>query len=67
MGDYIRHEPDEKQLEAAKYLLAYGITNKHLALDYKLIAQNQVITNYIQMYHLYSYLVFIISTIYAKR
>lgn len=41
LGDYIRNEPSEKQLEAVQYLLAYGITNKHLALDYKLVAQNQ--------------------------
>ncbi|XP_055912640.1 peptidoglycan-recognition protein LA isoform X1 [Eupeodes corollae] len=41
MGDYIRHIPDERQLDAVKYLLAYGITNKHLAIDYKLVAQNQ--------------------------
>lgn len=41
MGDYIRHQPDEKQLEATQFLLAYGVTNKHIALDYKLVAQNQ--------------------------
>lgn len=41
LGDYIRHTPDENQFDAVRYLLAYGITNKYLAIDYKLVAQNQ--------------------------
>ncbi|XP_073840309.1 peptidoglycan recognition protein LA isoform X3 [Musca autumnalis] len=41
MGDYGRYEPNEKQLEATQYLLAYGLTNKFIDLNYKLVAQNQ--------------------------
>lgn len=41
MGDYIRSEPDPQQLEAVQFLLSYGITQKYIALDYKLVAQNQ--------------------------
>lgn len=42
MGDYGRYEPNEKQVEATQYLLAYGLTNKFIDLNYKLVAQNQV-------------------------
>lgn len=42
MGDYGRYEPSEKQLDAVTFLLAYGSVNKHIQLDYKLVAQNQV-------------------------
>ena len=42
MGDYGRYIPTEKQLEAVQYLLTYAVTNKHITLDYKLVAQNQV-------------------------
>ncbi|XP_013109991.1 peptidoglycan-recognition protein LA isoform X1 [Stomoxys calcitrans] len=41
MGDYGRYEPNEKQLEATQYLLAHGLTNKFIDLNYKLVAQNQ--------------------------
>ncbi|XP_036335562.1 peptidoglycan-recognition protein LA isoform X2 [Rhagoletis pomonella] len=41
MGDYGRYEPNEKQLEAAQYLLAHAVTNKYIDLAYKLVAQNQ--------------------------
>lgn len=42
MGDYGRYEPNDKQIEATQYLLAHGLTNKFIDLNYKLVAQNQV-------------------------
>lgn len=42
MGDYIRYEPTERQLEGVRYLLDYGLTQKFIAHDYKLLAHNQV-------------------------
>uniref|UniRef100_A0A1B0FQA6 Peptidoglycan recognition protein family domain-containing protein n=1 Tax=Glossina morsitans morsitans TaxID=37546 RepID=A0A1B0FQA6_GLOMM len=41
MGDYVRHKPEKRQVEATKYLLAHALTNKYIALDYKLVAHNQ--------------------------
>lgn len=42
MGDYVRFEPSEKQLDGVRYLLAYGVTRDLLQRDYQLIAHNQV-------------------------
>lgn len=43
MGDYGRYFPNDKQIEATQYLLAHAVTNKYVDLNYKLVAQNQVI------------------------
>ena len=43
MGDYGRYEPEKKQIEATQYLLAHALTNKYIDLNYKLVAQNQVL------------------------
>lgn len=42
MGDYVRFEPSEKQLDGVRYLLAYGVTRDFIQRDYQLIAHNQV-------------------------
>lgn len=42
MGDYIRHEPTERQFDAVKHLLAHGVARQYLSPDYKLMAHNQV-------------------------
>ncbi|XP_032598800.1 peptidoglycan-recognition protein LA isoform X2 [Drosophila grimshawi] len=44
MGDYARYTPTPKQLEGVQFLLAHGVANRKLHVDYKLIAHNQTKT-----------------------
>lgn len=46
MGDYIRYTPSSIQLDGVRYLLAYGLTREYIDRDYKLVAHNQVISNF---------------------
>lgn len=42
LGDYVRYEPQETQMEAFNHLLTYGLVENYLAKDYKLFGLNQV-------------------------
>ncbi|XP_055627604.1 peptidoglycan-recognition protein LA isoform X2 [Toxorhynchites rutilus septentrionalis] len=41
MGDFVRHQPNEKQFSALEHLLAHGVVENYLAKDYKIVAHNQ--------------------------
>lgn len=41
-GDYNDNEPDPSQLDVVQHLLAYGVIQKIIAPNYRLIAHNQV-------------------------
>lgn len=41
IGDFMRYEPEEKQINALEHLLTYGLVSDYLSKDFKIFGLNQ--------------------------